>query len=104
MRKFVARLGSTAPRPLVTGTQQPNARTLRLLLLGLLWTLAAFAVASALAETFLTFHCADGTEFVMVAREGARSASVQLDGKAVTLPRRLSFPAAAIQPAASRCA
>jgi membrane-bound inhibitor of C-type lysozyme len=90
LRKFVG-LGSTAPRPPVTGTQQPSARTLRLRLLGLLSTLAAFAVAPAVAQTFLTFHCADGTEFVMVVREGARSASVQLDGKAVTLPRRLSI-------------
>jgi len=44
----------------------------------------------AIAQTFFTYHCLDGTEFVVAFVGSDRSAHVQLDGKAVTLPRRLS--------------
>lgn len=43
------------------------------------------------AQTFQTFHCADGSEFVVAFYAGTRSAYVQLDGKALTLPRRISL-------------
>ncbi len=73
--------------------RQPKAR---MFLAGLLSMLAAPVgeVAPASAQTFLTFRCADGTEFVTVLRQGARNAYVQLDGKAITLPRRLSLSGA----------
>jgi membrane-bound inhibitor of C-type lysozyme len=48
----------------------------------------------AAAQTFLTFHCGDGTEFVTAFYQGTRSAYVKLDGKAVTLPRRISLSGA----------
>jgi membrane-bound inhibitor of C-type lysozyme len=41
--------------------------------------------------TFLAFHCDDGTEFVASFYEAGRRAQVQLDGKALTLPRRLAL-------------
>jgi len=44
----------------------------------------------ALAQSFLTYHCGDGLEFVVAFVEGDRSAHVQLDGKAMSLPRRFS--------------
>jgi membrane-bound inhibitor of C-type lysozyme len=53
--------------------------------------LAGAAIASlARGQDFQTFHCADGTEFVTAFYAGTRSAYVQLDGKALTLPRRIS--------------
>lgn len=45
----------------------------------------------AAAQTFLTYHCRDGAEFVVAFVGNDRSAHLQLDGKAVTLPRRLSI-------------
>ena len=73
-----------------------KAHTLLPLLVGLLSTLTAGVggVAPAFAQTFLTFHCGDGTQFLAAFREGTRSAYVQLDGKAMTLPRRLSLSGA----------
>jgi membrane-bound inhibitor of C-type lysozyme len=43
------------------------------------------------AQAFLTFHCRDGTELVTVFYQGTRDAYIQLDGKSMTLPRRISF-------------
>lgn len=53
--------------------------------------LLAMLASSAPAQTFLTFHCHDGSEFVVAFYQGTRSAYVQLDGKALTLPRRISL-------------
>jgi membrane-bound inhibitor of C-type lysozyme len=44
--------------------------------------------------TFHSFHCGDGTDFVAAFYQGTRSAYVQIDGKAMTLPRRLSLSGA----------
>jgi membrane-bound inhibitor of C-type lysozyme len=44
-----------------------------------------------LAQRFLTYHCRDGSEFAVAFFKGDRSAHVQLDGKAVALPPRLSM-------------
>ena len=57
--------------------------------------LSAFAagVTSAGAQTLLTFHCGDGTEFVAALYPSTR-AYVQLDGKAMTLSRRISLSGA----------
>ena len=43
------------------------------------------------AQTFLTYSCLDGSEFVVAFFPGDRSAHLQLDGKAVSLSRRLSL-------------
>ena len=43
------------------------------------------------AQTFLTYHCRNGLEFVVAFFEGDRFAHLQIDGKAVALPRRLSI-------------
>jgi membrane-bound inhibitor of C-type lysozyme len=45
----------------------------------------------AVAQTFLTYSCLDGSEFVAAFLAGDRSAHLHLDGKAMTLPRRLSL-------------
>jgi membrane-bound inhibitor of C-type lysozyme len=45
----------------------------------------------ALAQTFLTYNCRDGSEFVAALVAGDRRVYLQLDGKAVSLRRRLSL-------------
>jgi membrane-bound inhibitor of C-type lysozyme len=39
---------------------------------------------------FSTYRCLDGSEFVAAFYEGDRRAHLQLDGKALTLPKRIS--------------
>jgi membrane-bound inhibitor of C-type lysozyme len=56
----------------------------------LLSALEGGGITSAAPQTLLTFHCSDGTEFVSALYPGTR-AYVQLDGKAMTLPRRISL-------------
>ncbi len=57
-----------------------------------LWLiLGAYDPAHAAPLNFLTFHCGDGTEFVATFYQARRSAQMQLDGKALTLPRRLAL-------------
>ncbi len=56
--------------------------------------LAATAVAigqtPASAQTFSTYQCRDGSQFVLALYEGDRAAHLQLDGKALALPKRVS--------------
>jgi membrane-bound inhibitor of C-type lysozyme len=60
--------------------------------------LVALLVAAALAtdqrparaQTFFTYHCRDGTEFILAFFADDPSAHVQLDGKAVALAHRVS--------------
>jgi membrane-bound inhibitor of C-type lysozyme len=47
--------------------------------------------APAIAQTLLTYSCLDGSEFVVAVFTGERSAHLQLDGKAILLPRRVSL-------------
>jgi len=42
------------------------------------------------AQTFFTYQCRDGSEFIAAFFEGDRQVHLQLDGKAVALPKRLS--------------
>jgi membrane-bound inhibitor of C-type lysozyme len=43
---------------------------------------------------FQTYHCRDGSEFVVAFFKGDRAAHVQLDGKALALKRRPSISGA----------
>jgi membrane-bound inhibitor of C-type lysozyme len=43
------------------------------------------------AQTFSWYRCRDGSEFIAAFYEGDRRAHLQLDGKAVTLPKRISL-------------
>jgi membrane-bound inhibitor of C-type lysozyme len=43
------------------------------------------------AQTFLTYRCHDGSEFVVAFYEGDKRAHLQLDGKAVALPKRIAL-------------
>ena len=53
-----------------------------------------FAVAGgspALAQTFQSYRCADGTQFIVGFFEYDPRAHLQIDGKAVTLARRFAL-------------
>ena len=45
--------------------------------------------SAALAQTFQSYRCADGTQFIVGFFEYDQRAHLQIDGKAVTLGRRL---------------
>jgi membrane-bound inhibitor of C-type lysozyme len=49
------------------------------------------AASAATAQTFRSYRCADGTEFVAGFFQYDSRAHLQLDGKAVTLAKRLSL-------------
>jgi membrane-bound inhibitor of C-type lysozyme len=48
----------------------------------------------ATVKSFFTFHCGDGTEFLAAFYQGRSDAYVKLDGKTMTLLRRISFSGA----------
>jgi membrane-bound lysozyme inhibitor of c-type lysozyme MliC len=43
------------------------------------------------AQTFRTYNCYDGSQFILAFFEGDKRAHLQLDGKATTLPKRISL-------------
>jgi hypothetical protein len=43
------------------------------------------------AQAFRTYRCYDGSQFILALFEGDKRAHLQLDGKAVTLPKRISL-------------
>jgi membrane-bound inhibitor of C-type lysozyme len=47
--------------------------------------------APAYAQSFQTYHCADGTEFIVGFYPYDSRAYVQIDGRQITLPRRLTL-------------
>jgi membrane-bound inhibitor of C-type lysozyme len=47
--------------------------------------------SSASAQTFQTYRCADGTQFIVGFFEYDRRAHLQIDGRAVTLGKRLAL-------------
>jgi hypothetical protein len=52
----------------------------------------AAGVSPALAQTFQNYRCVDGTQFIVGFFEYDKRAHLQIDGKAVTLPRRFGLP------------
>ena len=60
--------------------------------------MAMFAVgfiaqpSPASAQTFDSYHCADGTHFILAFYPGDKRAYLQIDGHAVTLKRSLALP------------
>ena len=52
---------------------------------------AAAALAPALAQSFQSYRCADGSQFIVGFFEYDSRAHLQIDGRAVTLARRLTF-------------
>jgi membrane-bound inhibitor of C-type lysozyme len=52
---------------------------------------AAAASSAALAQTFQRYRCADGTQFIAGFFEYDSRAHLQIDGRAVTLAKRLTL-------------
>jgi hypothetical protein len=46
----------------------------------------------ALAQTFDSYRCADGTHFILAFYPGDKRAYLQIDGQAVTLKKSLALP------------
>ena len=95
-REFVPGIRATAC-PNAGRARQPSIRTFHVLLAAfeLLSILAAqgagITPAAAQTSALQTFRCDDGSNFVVAFYRGESRAHVQLDGKAMTLPRRLSL-------------
>ena len=53
--------------------------------------LAALGSSPASAQSFQSYRCADGTQFIVGFFEYDQRAHLQIDGRAVTLGRRLSL-------------
>lgn len=53
--------------------------------------LLAVGAAPAQAQTFQSYRCADGTQFIVGFFEYDTRAHLQIDGRAVTLARRLAL-------------
>jgi membrane-bound inhibitor of C-type lysozyme len=53
--------------------------------------LAAVGSSPASAQSFQSYRCADGTQFIVGFFEYYQRAHLQIDGRAVTLGRRLSL-------------
>ena len=69
-----------------------NCRKIAILGAALAVTAAATAPSAALAQTrFLNYRCADGTQFIAGFFQYDPRAHLQLDGKALTLPKRVAL-------------
>jgi membrane-bound inhibitor of C-type lysozyme len=63
-----------------------------ILILGALFSVSAVTASPAAAETFQTYVCADGTQFVAAFYPSdPKRAHLQIDGKAVALSKRLAL-------------
>jgi membrane-bound inhibitor of C-type lysozyme len=47
--------------------------------------------AAASAQSFQSYHCADGTRFIVAFYDYDSRAHLQIDGQALTLPKRLTW-------------
>src|SRR5260221_3751573 len=52
---------------------------------------AAIGSSPASAQTFQNYRCADGTQFIVAFFEYDKRAHIQIDGRAVTLGKRLAL-------------
>jgi membrane-bound inhibitor of C-type lysozyme len=71
-----------------------NCREIARLAAALLITTIAGVTTAAAQTTFQTYRCADGTEFIVGFFQYDKRAHVQVDGKAVTLLKRLTLSGA----------
>ena len=58
---------------------------------GAVVVVVAVVSSPALAQTFQSYHCADGTQFLVGFFQNDSRAFLQIDGRAGTLPRRLTL-------------
>jgi membrane-bound inhibitor of C-type lysozyme len=67
---------------------------LRFIVVALAIATVAIGPVTAIAQTFITYRCGDGSEFALAFFKGDKAAHVQLDGKALSLPKRMSLTGA----------
>lgn len=60
-------------------------------ILGAMVFVAAAGASPAFAQSFQSYRCTDGTQFIVGFFEYDARAHIQIDGKAVTLARRFSL-------------
>jgi membrane-bound inhibitor of C-type lysozyme len=60
-------------------------------ILGAMLFVAAVGSSPALAQTFQNYRCADGSQFIVGFFEYDQRAHLQIDGRAVTLAKRLTL-------------
>jgi membrane-bound inhibitor of C-type lysozyme len=53
--------------------------------------IVALAGSPAFAQSFQTYHCTDGTQFIVGFYPSDSRAYVQIDGREITLPRRVAL-------------
>jgi membrane-bound inhibitor of C-type lysozyme len=70
-----------------------DRRKANIVVIGAALFVAGMATASsaALAQTFQSYRCADGTQFIVGFFDYDKRAYLQIDGRAATLGRRLSL-------------
>ena len=61
---------------------------------GVVFLIVGLLVGSAPAQTFESYRCADGTRFIVGFYPYDSRAYLQLDGRAITLRKRLAFSGA----------
>ena len=61
---------------------------------GAVLLVAATGSSPAWAQTFQSYHCTDGTQFIVGFFEYDKRAHIQIDGKAVTLAKRVALSGA----------
>jgi len=71
-----------------------NCKAIANLAVALLMTAFAGASTAQAQTTFKTYRCADGTEFIVGFFQYDKRAHMQVDGKAVTLLKRLALTGA----------
>jgi len=65
------------------------------ILLGITMLVAGISgMRQADAQTFRSYHCADGTQFIVAFYDGDNRAFLQIDGEPVTLAKRLTVSGA----------
>src|SRR6202022_893196 len=80
---------------LYSGSQGENMNNCKIAVFGAVFFLGTIASSAAFAQTFQNYRCADGTQFIAGFFQYDSRAHLQLDGKAVTLAKRLSLWASA---------
>ena len=63
----------------------------KIIVFGAILFVAGVGPAPASAQTFQNYRCADGTQFIVGFFEYDKRAHIQIDGKAVTLAKRLEL-------------
>jgi membrane-bound inhibitor of C-type lysozyme len=75
-------------REMLRGT---NMNRRKIIVFGAMLFVAGVGPAPASAQTFQNYRCADGTQFIVGFFEYDKRAHIQIDGRAVTLGKRLAL-------------